>query len=498
MDKYKRERKYNQNIVDLIIYALANSTNSLVSIYYVHNGVLKTHEIPPTRDCQVTERRVTLVRLGEHYEAVMNADTFKRNIENTVTIVDSPVKRESTVLVPSDSEGTQGRQPKEWKQDSESELENSDECMNTTYSDNSSTDSDLGKGKRENVSPIKLTSEVWEDIPITKCTALPPDIDGNSVYELPFDANYRMGSSVDGRKWMRYMPSKRFGFKGMRRLAQCAGSFLCNNLLCSFRKQWGQNAVHFDKKNNCKYCGMTSDYLSCKARKVWELNDARETVTVYHYGSHTCPVVVKNKSESAVAALKKKFEANPAMKPQRAVNAILISEAIKHGQAWDEIEDLTDTLLNPSLPKNVKQKVRKELHPHGHSFEAVQILKNSLDKKDPLYIFEVNDNQFNSDEPTFVFSTSTGKRKLAATMTRDQNLSHKFAYCFFDGKHGRIQGMKTLTASVFHCGLRKMVRLAVIHCEREDALHVSLYWQLFNKALKIATATMLPSSRMGI
>jgi hypothetical protein len=105
-------------------------------------------------------------------------------------------------------------------------------------------------------------------------------------------------------------------------------------------------------------------------------------------------------------------------------------------------------------------------------------------------------NQFNSDEPTFVFSTSTGKRKLAATMTRDQNLSHKFAYCFFDGKHGRIQGMKTLTASVFHCGLRKMVRLAVMHCEREDALHVSLYWQLFNKALKIAT--MLPSSRMGI
>jgi hypothetical protein len=174
------------------------------------------------------------------------------------------------------------------------------------------------------------------------------------------------------------------------------------------------------------------------------------------------------------------------MKPQRAINA-LISEAIKHGQAWDEIEDLTDTLLNPSLPKNVKQKVCKELHPHGHSFKAVQILKNSLDKKDPLYTFEVNDNQFNSDEPIFVFSTSTGKMKLAATMTRDQDLSHKFAYCFFDGKHGRVQGMKTLTASVFHCGLRKMVRLAVMHCEREDALHVSLFWQLFNKALNIAT-----------
>ncbi|CAB4022573.1 Hypothetical predicted protein [Paramuricea clavata] len=179
-------------------------------------------------------------------------------IKGKVTILDSPVKGESTILVPSDSEGTPGRPPKECKQDSESE--NSHECMNTTYSDNSNTDSDLGKGKRENVSPTKLTPEV-----------------------------------------------------------------------CSYR-------------------------------------------------CHTCPVVIKKKSESAVAALKKKFEANPAMKPQRAVNA-LISEAIKHGQAWDEIEYLTDTLLNSSLPKNVKQKVCKELHPDEHSFEAVQILKNLLDKK---------------------------------------------------------------------------------------------------------------------
>ena len=236
LDKYKRGKKYDQNIVDLVIYALANSTNSLVLIYYVHNGVLKTHQIPPTRNCHVPERHVTLVRLGEHYEAVLNADTFKHNVENTVTISDSPVKSKSTVLVPSDSEGTPGRPPKKRKQDSESLSEYSDECVYTTYSDNSSTDSDLRKGKRKNVSPIKLTPEVWEDVPITKCTALPPDIDGSSVYELPFDANCRMRSSVDGRKWKRYMPSKRFGFKGMRRLAYCAGSFRCNNLLCSFRK----------------------------------------------------------------------------------------------------------------------------------------------------------------------------------------------------------------------------------------------------------------------
>ena len=76
---------------------------------------------------------------------------------------------------------------------------------------------------------------------------------------------------------------------------------------------------------------MPADYLTCKARKIWEFNDARKTVTVFHYGCHTCPVVVKNNSAVAVDALKRKFEGNPTMKPQKAVNS-LISEAIKKGQ----------------------------------------------------------------------------------------------------------------------------------------------------------------------
>lgn len=46
--------------------------------------------------------------------------------------------------------------------------------------------------------------------------------------------------------------------------------------------------------------------------------------------------------------------------------------------------------------------------------------------------------------------------------------------------------MKTLTASVFHPLLGKMVHLAVMYCEHEDATNVALFWQLFNKALQAA------------
>ncbi len=51
----------------------------------------------------------------------------------------------------------------------------------------------------------------------------------------------------------------------------------------------------------------------------------------------------------------------------------------------------------------------EELHPEGHSFEAVQLLKTKLDVKDPLFIYDMNNAHFNNDRPTFVFSTSQEK-----------------------------------------------------------------------------------------
>lgn len=179
------------------------------------------------------------------------------------------------------------------------------------------------------------------------------------------------------------------------------------------------------------------------------------------------------------------LDADPEMKPKKAVNSV-ITEAIKDGHDWDAIESLTESLLDPSLPTNVKQKVRKELHPAGHSFEAVQVLKTKLDMKDTLYVFDMNDGRFNSDKLTFVFSTSKEKMNLAADMSRDGDLSLSREYCHFDGKHSRVHGMKTLTAGVFHPVLGKMVRLAVMHCEYENATNVALFWHLFNKALQAA------------
>ncbi|CAB3986084.1 Hypothetical predicted protein [Paramuricea clavata] len=298
--------------------------------------------------------------------------------------------------------------------------------------------------------PLKLTPEVWSEIPVLKRDTLPNNMDGNMVYELSFDHN-RMASSKDEWRWQRYMSSTRSGFKGIRRLARCSGSYKCTNSLCSFHKQGRPNLTHFDKASACKFCGNSADFVPCSASKVWEFNDCCQSD--YHHGYHTCPVIVKP-DEKAV---------------------------------WDDIDCLTERLIDPYLPKNVKQKVRKELHPEGHSFEAVQLLKTKLDKKDPLYIFDMNDSRFHSDRPTFVFSTSQEKMLLALKMKRNSKFPLEKEYYHFDGKHGRVRGMKTLTASVFHPLLGKMVRLAVMHCKYEDSTNVALFWQLFNKALQAAS-----------
>ena len=64
-----------------------------VLIYYVYEGIVKTHEIPPTRETEAPNGRAALAHIGEHYEAVLMTDTFQRICENTITINDSPVKR---------------------------------------------------------------------------------------------------------------------------------------------------------------------------------------------------------------------------------------------------------------------------------------------------------------------------------------------------------------------------------------------------------------------
>jgi hypothetical protein len=57
-------------------------------------------------------------------------------------------------------------------------------------------------------------------------------------------------------------------------------------------------------------------------------------------------------------------------------------------------------------------------------------------------------------------------------------------FCFFDGKVKRCKGFVTLTASVYHPVLRKLIPLAIMECHGENSSNITLFWKTFNSVLK--------------
>lgn len=74
------------------------------------------------------------------------------------------------------------------------------------------------------------------------------------------------------------------------------------------------------------------------------------------------------------------------------------------------------------------------------------------------------------------------KFALCKDRTSDHVLSEEF--CFFDGKVKRCKGFVSLTASVYHPLLRKLIPLATMDCETEDSCSVELFWNNFNEVLR--------------
>ena len=140
--------------------------------------------------------------------------------------------------------------------------------------------------------------------------------------------------------------------------------------------------------------------------------------------------------------------------------------------------------LDKKWISNEKQKMKKDIEPVGHNFEAVVTFEEYCDKKDQYYVYKINDRRGNPDKATFVSKTSEQKANMALNMDRDGEHYFNEEFCFFDGKHKRCRGFVTLTASVYNSLLRKQVTLAIREGEAENTENVSLFWALFNEVLK--------------
>jgi len=246
---------------------------------------------------------------------------------------------------------------------------------------------------REGPLSSKLNPDVWADIPILEVDHLPYDIDGLKVYQLEYNKENKFASTVDGRTWHKYTTSRRSGFDGHRILKSCKGSYRCYNELCPYRRQYKEaNRVQFQKKNlemTCSSCGALASYVPCHTKKIWEFpNGANNKVTVYHYGFHSCIAVKPTISNSSTHA---SFQQVNSAKPGRMVNNQII-DAIEDEKSLEDIENLTDSLLDKKSLQRKKLAASQKLDPVGHSYDAVMHYKAKVEKvlNDPYLIYKVD------------------------------------------------------------------------------------------------------------
>ncbi len=83
---------------------------------------------------------------------------------------------------------------------------------------------------------------------------------------------------------------------------------------------------------------------------------------------------------------------------------------------------------------SLEQKIRKDMEPAGHEFEAVVMFKQYCDKKDEFHTYKINDDRGNPDTPSFVFKSSKQKAKMALQIEKEGEHFLNDEYCFFDGK----------------------------------------------------------------
>ena len=178
---------------------------------------------------------------------------------------------------------------------------------------------------------------------------LPYDIDGRSIFNVPFNPENRFESSREGRPWSNLMRSRRSGFKGDRFMVQCKGSFQCSNLHCPHVVQYNRfNRRQFTPKGMCKSCGNLFERQKCDARKIFEFPEEKsiQIVTIKHFGTHLCsPIKPKGKRDT-----KEIIASNPnkASKVKHDILYTMISEGAKF------IEGKASKLMDRKILNKIK------------------------------------------------------------------------------------------------------------------------------------------------
>lgn len=336
----------------------------------------------------------------------------------------------------------------------------------------------FGKGK-------SFPYHLFKNTPVEEVDELPRDMDGKKVFALKLDGNLTYHQVIRDKRYFVMSQSRTKGCVFTKRIGHCQGGFACPNtscvkLLCS--ETLTPNKSHFQNRNGykaCFSCGTPAIREPCPARKMAEQVEPGR-VLVYHLGTHSC-TPKPGPTWREELELRDRVRRDPLLTPKQ-IQKKDVGELITSGCISQARAEAKKVVHLDNIVKHKKEVVATNLQPN--SFEAILALKGITDKADKCHVWKVNmDGQ--SIDPPFVFLFSTVLAKIAIQMDvngeRPCPLQEEDVY--IDANHSRAQKLKSIATWVYHPSLRRVIRLAIMYCQHEDTVSLTLFWKLFNEVV---------------
>ena len=153
----------------------------------------------------------------------------------------------------------------------------------------------------------------------------------------------------------------------------------------------------------------------------------------------------------------------------------------------EEAEEAALLLSKTKTISNIRASHLKKLFStERHSFPAVASAKQKLDPVDPFLIYKFNGDN-STGVPKYVYKSSWDMAMLALQLNTldDENTSPlKEEFLYFDCMHNHCKDFKTFTLWTYCPVIQKVMRIATMEAEKEDAENITLFLSLFLETLQ--------------
>ena len=229
----------------------------------------------------------------------------------------------------------------------------------------------------------------FNTIPPQWVNKIPENINGIKHYWIKIHEHLWHVPTSD-RRHFRMLTSSCKGFMGERRIGTCKGSFVCNNPDCPFIKtsqchqpnkvSWRNVCGNMNFKV-CAICDHVAQRIYCGAKKLVEYDYSSRIATVYHLGNHKCWPQLSNRNSSGHEQLVLPQGVTGSAKQVRLRQIVRL---IDDGN-MDAAEKEAKVWIDRRKVKRQMEAMNPQEGMDHNSFDAVGIVKQKTDTKDPFY-----------------------------------------------------------------------------------------------------------------